>query len=87
MKSLQGKLELAIATAALSDGDESDNGPLIVMNDVTDIDEVRFRERKYGSNSPFQVSHSESDWENEFTGEVKGGSESENEAKRRKTDF
>lgn len=73
IKQLQGKLELAIATAKLSDGDSGDEGPLVVLNDVTDIDDH---------------SHSESDWENEFTHEGRAGSESgaesESEPKRRK---
>jgi len=73
LKQLQGKLELAIATAKLSDGDSGDDGPLVMLNDVTDIDDH---------------SHSESDWENEFTHEGRAGSESgaesENEPKRRK---
>ena len=38
-----------------------DEGPLVVINDVTDIDDH---------------SHSESDWENEFTHEGRAGSES-----------
>ena len=89
LKELQGKLELAIATAKMSDGDRlglerlkscednskfchtfrnrpnplksGDEGPLVVINDVTDIDDH---------------SHSESDWENEFTHEGRAGSES-----------
>ena len=38
-----------------------DDGPLVMLNDVTDIDDH---------------SHSESDWENEFTHDGRAGSES-----------
>ena len=62
LKELQGKLELAIATAKLSDNDSDGdvgNGPMVNINDLTDLEDH---------------SHSESDWEAEFNNEK--GSES-----------
>lgn len=76
LKELQGKLELAIATAKLSDNDsdDNDNGPLININDLTDVEDH---------------SHSESDWEAEFNNEKgsESGADSEIESKRRKLEI
>lgn len=69
---LQGKLELAIANANISDEEEELDGPLLTENDLTDFDDA---------------SHSESDWEPEFKpdgGASESGAESEIESKRRK---
>lgn len=72
---LQGKLELAIATANVSDDDEGLDGPLLTENDLTDFEDA---------------SHSESDWEPEFkpdAGVSESGAESEFESKRRKMEL
>jgi len=78
LKRLQGKLELAIATANVSDDedDDEDGGALVNENDITDIDDA---------------SHSESDWEPDFNPAEAGvasesGAESEAEPKRRKVE-
>lgn len=77
LKELQGKLELAIATAKLSDNDSDGdvgNGPMVNINDLTDLEDH---------------SHSESDWEAEFNNEKgsESGADSEIESKRRKLEI